>query len=123
MMKKLVLATDGNDFCVIEDDARWQLYGRKIFMMLRLEAWSQCFMNADRILLVQTVENFVNTAVFGTEESHSQWRAPINKKNEIEQISFTAWQARKKKSMVDYSCPTKVSKYMVLPWVLYKISL
>ncbi len=64
-------------------------------MMLLLEAWGLCITNADRILLVKTVENFVNTGVFGTEESHSQWKVPINKENEIEQISFTAWRVRK----------------------------
>lgn len=39
-----------------------------------MEAWSQCFANTDRILLVQIVENSVNAGVFGAEESHSQWK-------------------------------------------------
>jgi hypothetical protein len=101
------------------------VWGGEIFMMLLIEAWGLCVTNADRILLVQTVENFVYTGVFGTEESHSQWKVPINKENEIEQISFTAWRERKifarlntlvpqlrldGTRLIDWQC--KLSKYL-----------
>jgi len=88
LMSKLVLATDeGSAFCAVEDAIPCIMHGGnrmggKFFMI-------------DRILLVKTVENFVNAGGFGTEESHSQWKVPINKENEIEQISFTAWRVRK----------------------------
>jgi len=69
--------------------------GEKIFMMLLLEAWSICTTNANRTLLVQTDESFVNTCVCGTNQSHSQWKIPINREHEIDQISFTVWRVRK----------------------------
>jgi hypothetical protein len=52
-------------------NAWWHLYGRKNLHDAAMEAWSQCFTNANRMLLVQTIENFINACVFGTEESHS----------------------------------------------------
>jgi hypothetical protein len=69
--------------------------GEKIIMMLLLEAWSLCFMNSDRMLLAGTVEQFVNTGIFGTDQSRSQWEVLINTDNEIESISFTAWRVKK----------------------------
>jgi len=68
--------------------------------MLLLEAWGLCVTNADRISLVQTVENFVNTGAFGTEESHSQWKVPINK-DLIHSLEST-----KNLCTVNYFCPT-----------------
>jgi hypothetical protein len=46
--------------------------GEKMFMMLLLEKWSRCTRNSERICLVNTVENFINRRVFGTEDSQSQ---------------------------------------------------
>lgn len=66
-----------------------------MFMMLLLEKWSRCTRNSERICLVNTVENFINRRVFGTEDSQSQWKLPINKESELESVSFTAWRVRK----------------------------
>ena len=101
LMTKLAAATDVESaFCAIQDAIPCIFHGgnrmgEKIIMMLLLEAWSACFNNEDRELLVQTVENFVNTGAFGTEESRSQWKLPVNGNHEIESISFTAWRVRK----------------------------
>jgi hypothetical protein len=72
--------------------------GEKNFMMLLIEVWSKCITNSDRIDLIKTVENFVNRGVFGTENSRSQWKLPINKESEKEAVSFTAWCVRKVKA-------------------------
>jgi hypothetical protein len=64
-------------------------------MMLLLELWPKCLTNADRMALIETVENFVNKGVFGTEDSRSQWKLPINKESELDQVSFTAWHVKK----------------------------
>ena len=64
-------------------------------MMLLIEVWSKCITNSDRMNLVETVKNFANRDVFGTEHSRSQWKLPINKELEIEAVSFTAWRVRK----------------------------
>jgi len=52
--------------------------GGKIFMMLLIEAWGLCVTNADRILLVQTVENFVYTGAFVTAQGGVQVKDVIN---------------------------------------------
>jgi len=101
LMTKLVAATDDEMvFIAIEDAIPCILHGgnrmgEKIFMMLLVEAWNECRSNADRELLIRTVEHFVNTGVFGTEQSQSQWKVPINPDNEIDAITFTAWRVKK----------------------------
>ena len=101
LMTKLVAATDDEMvFIAIEDAIPCILQGgnrmgEKIFMMLLVEAWNECRSNADRELLIRTVEHFVNTGVFGTEQSQSQWKVPINPDNEIDVITFTAWRVKK----------------------------
>jgi hypothetical protein len=101
LMTKLVSSTDENSaFCAVEDAIPCIMHGgnrigEKIFMMLLLELWSKCVTNSDRMDLVETVENFVNRGVFGTEQSRPQWKLPINKESEIEAVSFTAWRVRK----------------------------
>jgi hypothetical protein len=69
--------------------------GEKIFMMILLEAWSKCTNKQEQELLICTVENLVNTGVFGTEESRSQWNLPVNEESELETVSFTTWRVRK----------------------------
>ncbi len=101
LMTKLVASTDLNcAFCAVEDAIPCVMHGgnrigEKIFMMLLLEAWTQCNSPSDKSELVETVENFINTGVFGTEESRSQWKLPINKESELESVSFTAWRVKK----------------------------
>jgi len=41
------------------------------------------------------VENYVNTGVFGAEESQGQWKIPVTAVKEIDAITFTAWRVRK----------------------------
>ena len=69
--------------------------------MRLVEAWNECRSNADRELLIRTVEHFVNTGVFGTEQSQSQWKVPINPDNEIDAITFTAWRVKKNSGSTD----------------------
>jgi hypothetical protein len=69
--------------------------GEKVFMMVLLEAWNACITNGERSLPLVTVENYVNTGIFGTDKSRSQWKVPINKENKIEAISFIAWGVKK----------------------------
>jgi len=101
LMTKLVKAHDlDSAFCAVEDAIPCILHagnrmGEKIFMMLLLEAWNECNSNADRELLISTVENYVNTGVFGTEESQGQWKIPVTAVKEIDAITFTAWRVRK----------------------------
>ena len=64
-------------------------------MMLLVEAWNECRSNAGRELLIRMVENFVNTGVFGTEQSQLQWEVPINPDNEIDVITCTVWRVKK----------------------------
>jgi hypothetical protein len=96
LMTKLVKAHDlDSAFCAVEDAIPCILHagnrmGEKIFMMLLLEAWNECNSNADRELLMSTVESYVNTGVFGTEESQGQWKIPVTAVNEIDAITFTA---------------------------------
>jgi hypothetical protein len=102
LMTQLVSSTNENStFCAVDDAIPCVMHGRnhigeKIFMMALLEAWNKCGSNADHMLLIETVENFVNTGVFGTLESKAQRKIPINKENEIEAVSFTAWQVKKR---------------------------
>jgi hypothetical protein len=69
--------------------------GEKIFMVLLLEAWGYCMTKADRDLLIKTVEDYVNTGVFGTEDSQAQWKLPVTNESELDAVSFTAWRVRK----------------------------
>jgi hypothetical protein len=100
-MTKLVSCIDQDSaFCAVEDAIPCIMHGgnrvgKKIFMMLLLEVWCNCVTHADRMSLIETVENFVNRGVFGTEQSRSQWKLPVNKEKELEQVSFTAWRVRK----------------------------
>jgi len=101
-MSKLAASTDPDSaFCAVEDAIPCIMHGgnhvgEKNFMMLLLELWSKYVSNADRLALIEAVENFVNRGVLGTEDSRSQWKLPINNESEIEQISFTAWRVKKK---------------------------
>jgi hypothetical protein len=101
LMTRLVLATDeASAFCAVEDAIPCVMHGgnrmgEKMFMMVLLEAWNGCATNGERSLLVKTVETYVNTGVFGTDESRSQWKVPVNRDNELEAISFTAWRVKK----------------------------
>jgi len=100
LMTKLVLSTDENSaFCAVDDAIPCVMHGgnrvgEKIFMMALIEAWNKCTSNSDRDLLIETVENFVNTGVFGTVASKAQWKIPINKDKEIGPVSFTAWRVK-----------------------------
>jgi hypothetical protein len=40
---------------------------------------------------VDTVETFVNNGAFGTKESRSQWKLPMDKEGNIDALSFSAW--------------------------------
>lgn len=101
LMTKLVESTNP-DFAFIEVESAipcimhgGNRIGEKIFMMLLLEAWGYCLTKADRDLLINTVESYINTGVFGTEDSQSQWKLPVTNESELDQVSFTAWRVRK----------------------------
>jgi len=49
----------------------------------------------EKELLIKIVEDYINSRVFGTEESKAQWKLPLTKEKELESVSFTDWQGRK----------------------------
>jgi hypothetical protein len=51
-------------------------------MMILLEAWNSCISNDERENLIRTVENYINSGVFGTAESRAQWKLPVTQKRE-----------------------------------------
>jgi hypothetical protein len=101
LMTKLVLSTDYDSaFCAVEDAIPCVMHGgnrmgEKIVMMLLLELWCKCTTNAEREELIETVENFINRGIFGTEESRAQWKLPLNSDSELETVSFSAWRVKK----------------------------
>lgn len=57
---------DASAFCAVEGAIPCVMHGEnrmgeKMFMMVLLEAWNACTTNEERTLLVETVENYVNT--------------------------------------------------------------
>jgi hypothetical protein len=101
LMTRLVASTNlESAFCEVESAIPCIMHGgnrigEKIFLVLLLEVWSNCRNKEEKELLISTVENYVNTGVFGTEESRSQWKLPVNKDSELETVSFTAWRVQK----------------------------
>ncbi len=101
LMTKLVLSTDFDSaFCAVEDAIPCVMHGgnrmgEKLFMMLLLELWSKCVTNAEREEVIETVENFINRCIFGTEESRAQWKLPLNSDSELESVSFSPWRVKK----------------------------
>jgi|ABSN01.1.fsa_nt_gi hypothetical protein len=69
--------------------------GEKIFMVLLLEAWGYCMTKPDRELLTKTVEDYVNTGVFGTEDSQAQMKLPVTNESELDAVTFTVWRVQK----------------------------
>jgi hypothetical protein len=67
---------------------------------LLLEAWRRCMNNSDKKDLVEVVEHFVNTGAFGTEQSRSQWKLPVDKEGNVDVVTFSAWRVRKILSML-----------------------
>jgi hypothetical protein len=68
-------------------------------MMVLIEAWESCTTTREEKRLIKVVGDFVNSSVFGTVESKSQWKLPLSKEKELESSSFKAWQGRK---VIDY---------------------
>jgi hypothetical protein len=64
-------------------------------MMLLIEVWRECCTKNERDELINLIETFVNTGAFGTEESRSQWKLPLDKEGNIDAISFSAWRVHK----------------------------
>ncbi len=101
LMTKLVLPTDYDSaFYAVEDAISCIMHGgnrmgEKIFMMMLLEFWAKCKTNSKREELIATVENFINRGIFGTKQSRSQWKLPINEESKLETVSFSAWRVKK----------------------------
>jgi hypothetical protein len=101
LMTKLVASFDYDSaFCQVQDAIPCVMHGgnrinEKLFMMVMIEAWDSCTSNHEQEILIATVENYINTGVFGTEESRSQWKLPLTKDSELETVSFTAWRGKK----------------------------
>jgi hypothetical protein len=81
----------GERISVLEDAIPCIVHGgnrinEKLFMMILLEAWSSCMTNQEQI----TVENHIPSGVFGKPESRAQWKLPLSKEVELENVSFTA---------------------------------
>ncbi len=64
-------------------------------MMVLIEAWESCRSNQERELLIKIIEDYINSGVFGTEQSKAQWKLPVSKESELEMVSFTAWRGKK----------------------------
>jgi len=69
--------------------------GEKIFMMLLLAAWRICCTAQQKEELVEALEHFVNTAAFGSEQSCSQWKLPLDKEKNLNMVTFSVWRVRK----------------------------
>jgi Holliday junction resolvase RusA-like endonuclease len=101
LMTKLVASTNMDSaFVEVESAIPCIMHGgnrigEKIFMVLLLEAWGYCTTKTDRDLLIKTVEDYVNSGVFGTEDSRSQWKLPVTNESELDAVTFTAWRVRK----------------------------
>jgi hypothetical protein len=67
LMIRLVLSTDdASAFCAVKGAIPCVMHGgnrmgENMFMMVLLEAWNACTTNEERTLLVETLENYVNT--------------------------------------------------------------
>jgi hypothetical protein len=101
LMKRLVASTDWNSaFCEVETAIPCIMHGgnrvgEKLFMMMLIEVWNKCSSPSDQKALVEAVENFINTGIFGTEQSRAQWKLPLNDNSELEMVTFTAWRVKK----------------------------
>jgi len=106
LLKKLIDSGDPDSaFIAVEAAIPCILHGgnrlgEKLFMMLLLEAWCRCMNNSDKKDLVEVVEHFVNTGAFGTEQSRSQWKLPVDKEGNVDVVTFSAWRVRKILSML-----------------------
>jgi hypothetical protein len=101
LMTKLVAATDYDSaFCQVDDAIPCIMHGgnrmgEKIFMLVLIESWERCITKRDKEELINHVENYINTGIFGTAESQSQWKLPLTKEFELETVSFSAWHVKK----------------------------
>jgi hypothetical protein len=101
LMVKLVAATDYESaFCQVDDAIPCIMHGgnqigEKLFMLVLIEAWENCPMKCAKEELVKAVELFINTGVFGTIDSQSQWKLLEAKDFELETVSFSAWHVKK----------------------------
>jgi hypothetical protein len=64
-------------------------------MMMLIEVWNNCSTPSDQKALIESVEHFINTGIFGTQQSRAQWELPLNENSELEMVSFTAWRVKK----------------------------
>jgi len=69
--------------------------GEKLFMLVLIEAWENCPTKHAKEELIKAVGLYINTGVFGTIDSQSQWKLPVTKDFELETISFSAWHVKK----------------------------
>jgi hypothetical protein len=101
LMTKLVSIFDQESaFCTAEDVIPCIMHGgnginEKLFMIILIEAWESCETNEEKLLLIKTVEDYINSVVFGTVQSKAHWKLPVSKESELEMVSFTAWQGKK----------------------------
>jgi hypothetical protein len=101
LMTKLVSSFDQESaFCTAEDAFPCIMHGgnqinEKLFMMILIEAWESCETNEEKLLLIKTVEDYINSVVFGTVQSKAHWKLPVSKESELEMVSFTAWRGKK----------------------------
>ena len=101
LMKRLVASTDWNSAfyrvesaipCIMHGGNR---IGEKMFMVMLIKVWNKCSSPSDQKSLIETVEHFINTGIFGTQQSKAQWKLPLNDNFELEMVSFTAWRVKK----------------------------
>jgi len=101
LMTKLVSSFDQESaFCTAEDTIPCIMHGgnrshEKLFMMILIEAWESCETNEEKLLLIKTVKDYINSVVFGTVQSKAHWKLPVSKESELEMVSFTAWWGKK----------------------------
>jgi hypothetical protein len=71
-------------FCQVDDAIPYIMHGgnwisEKLFMLVLIEAWENCPMKRAKEELIKAVELYINTGVFGTIDSQSQWKLPVTK--------------------------------------------
>jgi hypothetical protein len=93
LMTRLVASTYTNcAFIEVESAIPCIMHG---VTRLKKISWGNCLTKADRDILRKTVEDYIDTGIFGTEDSQSQWKLPVTNEAELDKVSFTAWRIRK----------------------------
>ena len=102
LMVTLVAATDYiRAFCQVDDAMPYIIMhggnqiGEKMFMLVFMKAWEHCTTKHAPEDLIGAIEHYINTGVFGTIDSQSQWKLTVTKDFKLEAVNFSAWHLKK----------------------------